>query len=223
MTRRHLAAGVAAMALALLVLAPPLGPWLQQTMTRHMLAQYPALVLVGVLGARALPWPVHRRLRPFNPAGGPALFAALVLLSAAMVPRVLDAAVTSTSANVCKALLLVGTGLCGALGWRPAGTAGQAFVIGNGVWMLAAGGLVLRDAPVRLCASYLEGDQARAGLGLVCLSVMVGAAWLMRVVRPRQRSSCISTSTTSRFQLATSSPPTFSTVAPQRPPASIHG
>lgn len=219
--RRTLAAVLA----IALVTAPPLRPWLEQTMSRHMLLQYPVLLVAGWVLARGLSWAAARRIRRVDPGGAPSLLAALVLLTAAMVPRVVDAAVLDARADAIKTALLLGAGALAALGWRAAGRMGQAFVVGNAAWMVAAGGLVLAESPARLCASYLEGDQRSAGLGLVAWAIAGASAWLASLARrrPARQSSRISTSTTSRFQLATSSPPTFSTVAPHRPPASIHG
>ncbi len=71
--------------------------------------------------------------------------------------------------------------------WRPAGRLGQAFAVGNAAWMLAAGGLVLAESPARVCASYLEGDQARAGFGLVAWAIAGSVAWLASLRRrPRK-------------------------------------
>lgn len=175
-----------AVAMLGLALLDPMRATLERTMTTHMLAQYPLLLVAGALAARALPWRTVRRLRPYLPAGAPALVASVLLMSAAMVPRVVDAAVASATADAAKAAMLVGAGALAALGWRPAGRIGQAFVVGNVCWMLAAGGLVLAESPDRVCASYLEGDQRRAGLGLVAWSLAAGAAWLADVRRRRQ-------------------------------------
>ena len=184
MTRRMLA-GLSVVCL-LLAAADPLRATLERSMSAHMLVQYPLLLAAGALAARALPWRLTRRVRPWLLGGAAPLVTALALLSAAMVPRVVDAAVTSAAADALKTAMLVAAGGLAALGWRPAGRLGQAFVVGNVCWMLAAGGLLLTESPLRVCASYLEGDQARAGQGLVAWSVAAGAAWLAAARRRRQ-------------------------------------
>jgi hypothetical protein len=44
--------------------------------------------------------------------------------------------------------------------------------------MLAPGGVLLQEAPERLCAVYLRGDQQRAGQGLVIGAILLVAGWL---------------------------------------------
>lgn len=176
-----------AIALAGLAMATPCRDVLERTMAGHMLVQYPVLLAAGWCGARALPWRALRRLRPWNPAGAPGLLAALALLTATMVPRVIDLAVADPAVDVIKAAMLVAAGGLASVAWRPAGRLGQAFAVGNAAWMLAAGGLVLAESPARVCASYLEGDQARAGFGLVAWAIAGSVAWLASLRRrPRK-------------------------------------
>lgn len=177
---------MASVVLVALCTVPPVGPWLEATMARHMLLEYPLLVASGAMAAQALPRRVWRRLRRLNPGGVPGLLLALAWMAAAMVPRVVDAAVADAGANAIKVLFLLGAGAAAALSWRAAGRAGQAFAIGNAAWMTATAGVLLRETPTRVCAQYLEGDQWRTGWGLVAVAVLGSAVWLAREFRPRR-------------------------------------
>jgi hypothetical protein len=166
-----------AVMLVVIALLPPARGWLEGSMARHMLLALPLLLGAGIVlgiprtGADASP-------SPWNPAGIPGVVLALGCSAVLMVPRVLDLAVRSPLIDAGKAVLGVVAGAALARSWRALGTLGQAFVIGNIGWMLGAVGLLLRDAPERVCAVYLQGDQRRAGTGLVVLAVVVVAGWL---------------------------------------------
>jgi hypothetical protein len=183
-------AALAVVVIALLV-AVAFRSWFHATMTRHMVLQLPLLVVLGAMAAALLPRRWRRRLAPWNPGGGPGLVVGVTGLAAAMVPRVLDLAVASASADAAKVAVLVLAGAALQLGWRPAGVPGQAFVVGNATWMAAALGLVLRELPVRVCASYLEGDQRAAGTGLVLLAAGVGASWVALRLLPPARPTTV--------------------------------
>ena len=79
-----------------------------------------------------------------------------------------------------------------ALSWRPAGAVVQAFFVGNTVWMTVTVGLLVAQAPTRLCNAYLEGDQRQAGYGLFLLGIAGGAVWLgsLRFERKRSKPTC---------------------------------
>lgn len=173
---RHLVA-IVVIAFAL----SPIGrPLLEASMLRHMVLGVPLLIGAGVL----LGWPpiAARRATPWWNAGGvPGLVVALGMLAAVMVPRVLDLAVQSWSADLLKAIVAVLGGAAIARAWHPLGAMGQAFAVGNTGWMLGAAGLLLQQWPDRVCSVYLQGDQRRAGVGLVVAAVVVIAAWLATV------------------------------------------
>lgn len=169
MTRER-AVGVA---LALLCSVTPVREWLVATMTGHMLVQIPLLVIAGVL----LCPPDGSHGSRLNPGGAPGLLACAAILTTWMIPRALDLAVTSTAVAAFESISLIG---CGALlrrSWHRAGAIGQAFLVGNLTWMAAVAGLLLRDAPVRLCTTYLARDQYHAGTGLLLLATAVGVRW----------------------------------------------
>lgn len=104
---------------------------------------------------------------------------ATATVTAFMVPRALDLAVSRLDVDVAKALLLLMAGVLLHLSWERAGAVGQAFFVGNLAWMTAVIGLLLRELPVRVCTSYLASDQLHAGTGLVLLAGAVGARWFV--------------------------------------------
>jgi hypothetical protein len=174
----------APLTLPLVLNAPPLRGWLEATMTWHMLVQIPLLIAAGWWFASSLPAEWRRRAAAYNPGGVAGLVLAVVCGAVVMTPRVLDAATYDGGADAIKMLCALGCGAAARLSWHAAGTPGQAFVVGNVAWMLAAAGLLLRDWPQRVCAAYLENDQRVAGTGLVVWSLVLAAAWVV----PRFRS-----------------------------------
>jgi hypothetical protein len=159
-------------ALLVLLWIPPVRAWIEGSMLHHMLLGVPLTVAAGAAFARP------RMTSTWNPAGVPGAVVALGLSAAVMVPRVLDAAVQSITADAIKMLMGVGAGLAITMSWHALGVLGQAFVIGNVGWMLGAAGLLLQQAPERLCVTYLQGDQRRAGVGLVVMAILIVAGWL---------------------------------------------
>ena len=102
-----------------------------------------------------------------------------------MLPIALDAAVLRPVVGFAKVTSLVFAGWCAALSFRRARTAMQAFFALNFVWMTGAVGAMYQQAPERLCNTYLQGDQAHAGIGLVVLAIVVAIAWMATAFRER--------------------------------------
>ena len=161
--------------MAIVLAATPVRDLLVARMSLHMLAQVPLLLLAGwLLRGRATARSVDA---PFDPAGAPGLLLGTAVLTTWMIPRALDLAVTSTSVAWLQSATLLGAGALLRGAWARAGAIGQAFFVGNLTWMAAVAGLLLRDAPVRLCTTYLERDQYYAGTGLLLLATACGVRW----------------------------------------------
>ena len=185
------ATGAAAGALlALVLLLPPVASVLESRMALHMLVQIPALAVAGALlaGRGKTRDPAGgsgaQRLRAFDPGGVPGLLLAAGILTTWMIPRALDLAATQRGTDALKAATLLLAGALIRRSWARAGAITQAFVLGNMTWMAAVAGLLLRDAPVRLCTTYLEADQVHAGTGLLLLATAVGARWFLSLLGP---------------------------------------
>lgn len=164
-------------ALALLAL-PPVRAAMESSMTTHMLAQYPALVLTGVVLGRGLPQGCRRRLGMWNHMGISGLAFTTLALAVLMIPRVLDLALVDARVDALKYTALVSCGLALAVSWRPAGTVVQAFFLGNVLPMTAAVGLIYQQAPLQLCNAYRVDEQQMAGLALVWVALFLGIGWL---------------------------------------------
>lgn len=184
--RRALSAAL--LALPFVLLLPPLRAWLEATMTRQMLMQIPVVIGAGWWLMVLLPPNWQRRFETWNPGGVAGLVLAVVLGAVVMTPRVLDAATYDIGDDALKLACAFSCGAAAGASWRPAGIPGQAFVVGNVGWMLAAAGLLLRDWPQRVCAAYLEQDQRIAGTGLVLWAVTLALLWLVPQLRRRRAS-----------------------------------
>ena len=156
---------------------------LERTMWLQMLVQIPLLISAGVIASGVIAsrttssellwrrWNRHGMSGLVLAAGGVAFW---------MIPRWLDAAVEHPGVDVAKALSLWAVGVVGALSWRAAGAIVQLFVLGNMAWMTATVGLLLLDAPTRLCVTYGASDQRLAGYGLLVVTLAVVVKALLR-------------------------------------------
>lgn len=165
------------------VVVPPLRAWMEGDMARHMLLQFPLLLLAGGLLALLLPGDVRGRVARWNAHGivGLALF--LLVSAFWMIPRALDEALLSNGTEAAKFASLLGAGAALQLSWQPAGPVVQAFFLGNWAWMSAAVGLLYQDSPARLCNFYLLDQQSVAGQGLVALALIVPLGWIISLAR----------------------------------------
>ncbi len=177
----------AAAALLGLLLSPPVRELLLARMSLHMNMQLPLLVACGA--GLVAPWhaAMAPRLAPVNRLGLSGWLLGTGLFGVWMVPRALDAAVADAGIDALKVSSLLLAGAVLALSWRPAGAVVQAFFVGNTVWMTVTVGLLVAQAPTRLCNAYLEGDQRQAGYGLLLLGIAGGAVWLGSLRFERKR------------------------------------
>lgn len=174
--------------LAVLLLLPPLRAFGEATMVRQMLVQMPLIVLAGWCAGRA--WvrapegSRAARLRSFadsfNRAGATGIVIASFTMILWMLPRSLDAARLSFGIDALKfASLAFGLGLPVAWSWVRCPPIARAVIHVEVIATLARFGWGYAAADERLCASYLQGDQERAGMLLVAaaLAWAVVVAW----------------------------------------------
>lgn len=185
MSRRWVAA------LLFVALATPVArEALERVMVAHMLVQIPLLAIAGALGATALPRSLKSRVARWNKSGMSGILLALIASTWWMVPRALDWALASPLMEAAKFVtlpLLVGAPL--ALSWSSLGTMGRGFVIANVLPMWAVVGWAYIAAPVRVCNYYLVDQQVIAGVGLIAVSVALGAAIALPSFAGRPRGS----------------------------------
>lgn len=169
-------------ALLAALMLPPLRHALEASMSLHMLVQYPALLLAGVLLAAAVPAGLRQRLSAWNAMGISGLTACALVAVVLMIPRVLDLALTDWRAEFAKVAALLLTGAVLQPSWRAAGLVVQGFFLGNVLPMTVVVGMLYQDAPLRLCNAYRLDDQQQLGFALVWGATAVAAAWLARTM-----------------------------------------
>jgi len=160
----------AAAALVGVLVLPPVKQALEASMSSQMLLQFPLLIAVGLLVARALPARVVAFLDDWNHLG----IVGIVLLSVAsafwMVPRLIDASVTDPWIGLAKYLslpLLVGLPL--ALSWPRMSFVVKGVFLLEGIATFFRLGWLYLAWPDRLCTLYLQGDQQRLGKALLLI------------------------------------------------------
>ena len=164
-----------ALALLLLLGAPPLLGWWEASLVRHMLLQIPLLLLAG-----ALVGPLLAPERPSGPGwqqleGMAAVLAGLFCFAFWMLPRWLDAAVVDPWVDLGKMLSLpILGGLPLGWGWRRLRMVARGFVWAHVVAMFAVLGTHYLAWPERLCNNYLAGEQVALGHASLAVAALLG-------------------------------------------------
>ena len=169
--------------MVLLLATWPLRVGLESRMASHMLLQFPALMVAGALIAGAAPIAWRKHVAAWNAHGIAGLTFAALVMALAMVPRLLDLALTHAPTEIAKFTLLVLSGVALRLSWRAAGKVVQGFFLGNTLPMMGIAGWLYGDAPVRLCNAYRFDDQQAVGLALSWTAAGIAAAWLTLTAR----------------------------------------
>lgn len=168
------------------LLTPPLRAALESSMVLHMLVQLPLLALVGVVWARAwagaplssLRGRVLAWLQQYNRGGVTGLVLASFTMLLWMLPRWLDAARMDPAVDLIKFLSVpLAFGAALALSWPRCPPIARAVIHLEGIATLLRFGWGYLAADQRLCLVYLQDDQQRVGVLLLC----VAAAWAIAV------------------------------------------
>jgi hypothetical protein len=156
--------------------------WLEADMARHMLIEFPLLLVAGLGAAKALPERAVALIMRSNRLGLAGF--TFVSLTAAywMIPAALDHALLSGPAAAAKYTSFLVAGMLLPVSFQAAPLAMQAFFVGNWVWMTATVGLLYQNAPQQLCVNYLIGTQLSAGEGLVAAAVAIAGLWCVYAV-----------------------------------------
>ena len=137
---------------------------LEASMLSHSLVQLPLLAVSGALLI------IRRGPAATSPMALPALLLAIFASAVWMLPRMLDASLSSREVEVAKLVtipLLIGfpLGWC----WPRLGGLIRAFVWANLVSMFLTLGWLYKAAPVRVCNYYLLGEQQQVGTAYLVL------------------------------------------------------
>ena len=175
---------IAVIALIVLIASPPARNFLEASMVRHMLLQYPLLILCGaglargLLAAPAVRAPARQPPRSnWNAHGITGLFGTALTLAVLMIPRVLDLALLHPWVACAKMAALVACGAAIYRSWRPAGWLVQGFFLGQVLPMMAVVGSLYETSPTRVCNAYLLGDQMLLGQWLTWLAAAIALVW----------------------------------------------
>ena len=163
---------------ALLVLAA-LQDFLERRMALHMVVELPLLFAVGWLAAAAAGARFQTWFDRYNFAGLTGFSAASAIGMFWMLPVSLDLAVLSPAIGTAKVASLLLAGAVARHSFAAARVEVQGFFILNWAWMTGTAGVLYQSAPQRLCSTYLQNDQAIAGVGIVFIAVVVTLAWIV--------------------------------------------
>jgi hypothetical protein len=171
------ATGVSAGALVFL-----LSDWLEAEMVRHMLIEFPLLLIAGAALAEAIPRRLSELTDRCNLLGLAGFALASITMAYWMIPSALDAALLHGPAQAAKYAGFVASGALLPRSFRAAPLALQAFFVGNVGWMMATAGIIYQNTPQQLCVNYLVGAQSVTGKGLVAAAIIIACAWCARTV-----------------------------------------
>ncbi len=155
--------------------------WLEGDMARHMLIEFPLLLIAGTAIGRVLDERFGAQIDRCNQMGLVGFAFGSITLAYWMIPAALDAALLDEWVAVGKYISLVASG---ALLWNSfaaAPLAVQAFFVGNFACMTSTVGLIYQSAPQQLCLNYRADTQAAAGEGLVAVAVIAACMWCVSV------------------------------------------
>lgn len=153
----------------------------ERTMWSHMLLQIPIVVWAGARMTQAF---VGARFRRWNVTGAPGLLLASATIACWMIPRLLDAAVESWWVDAGKFAMLLCAGAIARWSWANGTAIARVFTVGNAAWMTGTVGMLLLDAPTRLCVRYGANDQRVAGYAMLGVTLTVVVLAIVRVAFP---------------------------------------
>lgn len=140
----------------------------------HILVQLPLLISVGYL----LVDEKFLTLAEWNKGGYASLLIAIFTIAFWMLPRSIDAALSSNFMQVLKFItvpLLIGSAL--KLGWEKAHPILKGFLKAQAISMLGVAAFIYIHAPVRICISYLENAQQDLGYGFLYTAIALSVLW----------------------------------------------
>lgn len=146
----------------------------------HILVQLPLLICVGYLLVEAKSQKIGEWYigGEWNKGGYASLLIAIFTIAFWMLPRSIDAAISSGTMELLKFLtvpLLIGVPL--KLGWYRAHPILKGFLKAQAISMLGVAAFIYIHAPIRICNSYLENAQQDLGYGFLYTSIALAVIW----------------------------------------------
>ncbi|WP_116812313.1 hypothetical protein [Steroidobacter cummioxidans] len=178
-----------ALAVPILLMCEPLRTQAEASMLRHMLAVFPLLFASGYVCAGAIGERVRAAFAHWDSHGISGLVFVSAVLTVWMIPNALDMATTGLPVDLAKTVSVFAAGLVFALSVSRASAVIQLFFVGQWATMTIFVGVLFQSLPSRLCAAYLQTDQARTGEGLVALATIVAGTWAFGAWRTQARES----------------------------------
>lgn len=161
--------------------------WFEATPIRHMLLQYPLLIVAGALTAAPL---LSFGKGEWNRGGLTCLLVAILATLFWMLPRMIDASVAELPIDLAKAVCLAGLVGGGVrLGWPRAHPLLRAVLKANAISMLGILAFLYSHAPARLCNAYLMDQQQHLGLMFLCVALALAVFWTATLVSAPRSSS----------------------------------
>src|ERR1700686_905436 len=121
--------------------------WLEADMARHMLVEFPLLLVAGLAMAKALPERAVALVIRSNQLGLAGLRFVSLTAGYWMIPVALDQALSSGPAAAVKYASFLAAGMLLPVSFQAAPLAMQAFLVGNWVWMTVTVGLFYQNTP----------------------------------------------------------------------------
>ena len=190
----------AALVLLAALASSPGRNFLEASMARHMLIQFPLLMLCGAWLASGLSAVLAKSgavrqiaASSWNAHGMTGLFGTALVLGVLMIPRVLDLALVNPWIELSKIAALVACGVAVYTSWRPAGWVVQGFFLGQLLPMMAVAGTLYESSPTRVCNAYLLDDQVLLGQSLVWIAASIALAWMAALFQSLIKKSAAAT------------------------------
>jgi hypothetical protein len=140
----------------------------------HILVQLPLLICVGYILVEGK----YLKTGEWNKGGYASLLIAIFTIAFWMLPRSIDAAISSGTMELLKFLtvpLLIGVPL--KLGWHRAHPILKGFLKAQAISMLGVAAFIYIHAPIRICNSYLENAQQDLGYGFLYTAIALAVVW----------------------------------------------
>jgi len=146
----------------------------------HILIQLSLLICVGYLLVEEKSKKIGEgnKINDWNKGGGASLLIAIFTIAYWMLPRSIDAAISSGTMELLKFLtvpLLIGVPL--KLGWGRAHPILKGFLKAQAISMLGVAAFIYIHAPIRICNSYLENAQQDLGYGFLYTAIALSIIW----------------------------------------------